>query len=109
MQRVTMTIDDELMEALDGYMKAGGHKNRSEAVRDLVRAGLLKQPEIDDSARQCMAALVYAYDHETRKLSKRLDGRASQPHRSLHRHSALSYRRGELSRGVAAARRQVRC
>jgi len=72
MQRITMTIDDELMETLDGYMKAGGHKNRSEAVRDLVRAGLLKQPEIDDSSRQCMAALVYAYDHETRKLSKRL-------------------------------------
>ena len=42
-------------------------------MRDLVRAGLLKQPEIDDStSRQCMAALVYAYDHETRKLSKRL-------------------------------------
>jgi CopG family transcriptional regulator, nickel-responsive regulator len=72
MQRVTMTIDDELMETLDGYMKAGGHKNRSEAVRDLVRAGLLKQSEIDESARQCMATLVYAYDHETRKLSKRL-------------------------------------
>ena len=44
MQRVTVTIDDELMSALDRYMEAGGHQNRSEAVRDLVRAGLLKQP-----------------------------------------------------------------
>lgn len=72
MQRVTMTLDDELMETLDRYMEASGHKNRSEAVRDLVRAGLLKQPEIEDGGRQCMAALVYAYDHETRQLSKRL-------------------------------------
>jgi CopG family transcriptional regulator, nickel-responsive regulator len=72
MQRVTMTIDDDLMEILDKYMEASGHKNRSEAVRDLVRAGLLKQPQIDDGARHCMAALVYVYDHETRQLSKRL-------------------------------------
>ena len=44
MQRVTITIDEELMSALDQYMEAGGHRNRSEAVRDLVRAGLLKRP-----------------------------------------------------------------
>ena len=72
MQRVTITIDDELMVALDRYMEAGGHQNRSEAVRDLVRAGLLKQPEGEDDARACVAALVYVYDHETRQLSKRL-------------------------------------
>ncbi len=72
MQRVTITIDEELMSALDQYMEAGGHRNRSEAVRDLVRAGLLKTPKADDSARPCVAALVYVYDHETRQLSKRL-------------------------------------
>lgn len=72
MQRVTLTIDDELMESLDRYMQAGGHQNRSEAVRDLVRAGLLKQPKPGDGARHCMAALVYVYDHETRQLSKKL-------------------------------------
>lgn len=72
MQRVTITIDDELMTALDAYMEAGGHQNRSEAVRDLVRAGLMRTPEIDDGARACVAALVYVYDHETRQLSKRI-------------------------------------
>lgn len=72
MQRVTVTIDDELMSALDRYMTAGGHQNRSEAVRDLVRAGLLKEPRGDDGARACVAALVYVYDHETRQLSRKL-------------------------------------
>jgi len=72
MQRVTVTIDDELMTALDAYMEAGGHQNRSEAVRDLVRAGLLKEPKADDPSRPCVAALVYVYDHETRQLAKRL-------------------------------------
>ncbi len=72
MQRVTVTIDDDLMSALDRYMESGGHQNRSEAVRDLVRAGLLKEPEAEDGARPCIAALVYVYDHETRQLSKKL-------------------------------------
>lgn len=72
MQRVTVTIDDELMSALDRYMEAGGHQNRSEAVRDLVRAGLLREPRADDHARPCIAALVYVYDHETRQLSRKL-------------------------------------
>jgi CopG family transcriptional regulator, nickel-responsive regulator len=72
MQRVTVTIDDELMDALDRYMEAGGHQNRSEAVRDLVRAGLMRAPKTDDGARACVAALVYVYDHETRQLSRKL-------------------------------------
>lgn len=72
MQRVTVTIDDELMSALDRYMEAGGHRNRSEAVRDLVRAGLVREPKADDGSRHCVAALVYVYDHETRQLSKKL-------------------------------------
>ncbi len=72
MQRVTVTIDDELMEALDRYMEAGGHQNRSEAVRDLVRAGLVQEVKFEDGGRRCVAALVYVYDHETRQLSRKL-------------------------------------
>jgi len=104
MQRVTMTIDDELMDSLDAYMRASGHQNRSEAVRDLVRAGLMTQPRIDDGARRCMAALVYVYDHETRQLSKRLMDDHHKPQRSLHRRRACPCRRRELPGGLAAAR-----
>jgi CopG family nickel-responsive transcriptional regulator len=71
-QRVTLTIDDDLMASLDRYMEAGGHQNRSEAVRDLVRAGLLERPRAEDGDRPCIGALVYLYDHDTRQLSKRL-------------------------------------
>lgn len=72
MQRVTVTIDDELMDALERYMEAGGHQNRSEAVRDLVRAGLMKEDDADDTSRSCVAAVVYVYDPAIRQLSRRL-------------------------------------
>ena len=44
MQRVTMTIDDDLMDEPRSVYGGRRPSNRSEAVRDLVRAGLMKQP-----------------------------------------------------------------
>lgn len=72
LQRFTITVDDELIEALDTYMKAGGHKNRSEAVRDLVWAGLRDRVRTPEGSRECVAALVYTYEPETRQLASRL-------------------------------------
>jgi CopG family transcriptional regulator, nickel-responsive regulator len=83
MQRVTITIDDELMTELDRIIAAHGYQNRSEAIRDLARAGIRQANEDTSPARECVAALVYVYDHEARELSKRLT-------RSFHDHHDLS-------------------
>src|SRR6516165_4857357 len=72
MQRVTITIDDELDEELDRYMRARGYDNRSEALRDLARAGLQQAALEVAGSRLCVAALIYVYDHEARDLPKRL-------------------------------------
>ena len=37
MDRVTITIDEELLEAIDALVVRKGYASRSEAVRDLVR------------------------------------------------------------------------
>ena len=51
MQRVTITIDDELMTELDRIIAARGYQNRSEAIRDLARAGIREAGEtLDPSA-----------------------------------------------------------
>ena len=72
MQRVTITLDDELMDDLDRIIAARGYQNRSEAIRDLARTGLEQSAvEVADS-KLCVAALVYVYDHEARELPKRL-------------------------------------
>jgi CopG family nickel-responsive transcriptional regulator len=72
MQRVTITIDDELDAELDRFMKARGYDNRSEAIRDLARSGLQQAVAETGSPRPCVAALIYVYDHEARDLPKRL-------------------------------------
>jgi CopG family nickel-responsive transcriptional regulator len=83
MHRITITIDDELLATLDRVIAARGYQNRSEAVRDLARAGMAQFATPQESARESVAALVYVYDHEGRELSKRLT-------RSFHDHHDLS-------------------
>ena len=72
MQRVTITIDDELMIEIDRIIAARGYQNRSEAIRDLARAGIREAADTLDHKGDCVAALVYVYDHNARQLSKRL-------------------------------------
>ncbi len=72
MQRITITIDDDLLETIDKISAQRGYASRSETLRDLVRDAVTRaQPTIDGEAR-CYAALAYVYEHETRDLSRRL-------------------------------------
>lgn len=72
MQRVTITIDDELAAELDRFMVARAYVNRSEAIRDLARSGLQQAARERADTRACVAALIYVYDHERRKLPQLL-------------------------------------
>ena len=83
MHRVTITLDDDLMKDLDRTVRTRGYQNRSEAVRDLVRAGLRQTMPDAGGNENCIAALVYVYDHHVRELAKRLT-------QAFHSHHVLS-------------------
>ncbi|ARQ01142.1 nickel-responsive transcriptional regulator NikR [Pseudorhodoplanes sinuspersici] len=72
MQRVTVTLDEDLLADLDALMEKRGYQNRSEAIRDLARAGLAQAKEDEGGNGDCVAALVYVYDHAARDLAQRL-------------------------------------
>jgi CopG family nickel-responsive transcriptional regulator len=72
MQRITITLDDDLMEDLDRMIAEHGYQNRSEAIRDFTRAGMQQASQKMGKAGDCVAALVYVYDHAARDLSRRL-------------------------------------
>jgi CopG family transcriptional regulator, nickel-responsive regulator len=72
MQRLTITIDDDLVEEIDAHIEARGYANRSEAIRDLVRSGLQQSGQEVAEGRNCVATLSYVYDHAARELPKRL-------------------------------------
>lgn len=72
MQRITISIDDDLLQEIDNIARLRNYQNRSEAIRDLARAGIQAEPEVAGEGGECVAALFYVYDHEARELSKRL-------------------------------------
>ena len=72
MQRVTVTLDDDLMGEIDRFMETRGYSNRSEAVRDLARAGLAHGVEAVGETRLCIATFTFVFDPETRRLAERL-------------------------------------
>jgi CopG family nickel-responsive transcriptional regulator len=85
MQRVTISLDDELLTELDSFAAARGYANRSEAVRDLVRSGLQQLDTRNPADRECVATLAYVYDHRARELAGRLTDRFH-----AHHHLALA-------------------
>lgn len=72
MQRVTITLDDDLSKEVDQLVIKNGYQNRSEAIRDFVRLGIQQAQEDAGVKGKCVAALVYVYDHAARDLPKRL-------------------------------------
>jgi CopG family nickel-responsive transcriptional regulator len=84
MQRLTITVDDEFAAELDRIIVGRGYQNRSEAIRDLARAGMRENAEGARDDRNCVAALVYVYDHNSREMSKRLTNLFHDHHELSH-------------------------
>lgn len=72
MQRLTISLDDDLAAAFEALMQRKGYANRSEAVRDLLRKELGETLVASGQAKQCVAVLSYVYDHHERQLASRL-------------------------------------
>jgi CopG family nickel-responsive transcriptional regulator len=84
MQRITISVEEDLAEALDALIRAQGYANRSEAVRDLFREALAaRRGEQQDAS--CVGVLSYVYDHGRRDLARTL----THAHHD-HHHQSLS-------------------
>jgi CopG family nickel-responsive transcriptional regulator len=71
LERYTITIPSDLFAAFDEQIRRKGYKNRSEAIRDLIRESLVKQEWGNPNARVA-ATVTLVYDHHTRALADKL-------------------------------------
>jgi len=67
--RFGVSIPTELITAFDSLIKDRQYRNRSEAIRDLIREKLVER-EWDDSVRgkEVIGTITYVYDHHKREL-----------------------------------------
>lgn len=72
MERITISLDAELAAEFDRLIAERGYQNRSEAVRDVLRAHLENARRQRGEATHCVANLSYVYNHHERDLAERL-------------------------------------
>ena len=72
MERITISLDADLAAEFDRLIAERGYQNRSEAVRDLLRAHLEQARQQRGEATHCVANLSYVFNHHERDLAERL-------------------------------------
>lgn len=80
MQRVTISLEDELARDFDALSREQSYASRSEAVRDLVRDAVEARRLAAESTGQCVANLSYVYNHAMRDLARRLSDAGHRHH-----------------------------
>ncbi len=68
--RTGVSLEGDLLEQFDRVIAKRGYKNRSEAIRDLIRESLVS--EAIDRNKQVVATLSMVYDHHRPNLSNKL-------------------------------------
>lgn len=82
MERITISLDEDLARQFDGFMQSQGYRNRSEAIRDLIRERLVAERLGSPEGEHCVGSLTYVYNHHERELASRLT-RAQHHHHDL--------------------------
>jgi CopG family nickel-responsive transcriptional regulator len=69
--RFGISIDERLLQRFDALLQDKGYVNRSEAIRDLIRAALVEQ-EWAREDEETVGTVTLVYDHHTRDLADKL-------------------------------------
>ena len=69
--RFGISLDSGLLDHFDKLIEKKGYKNRSEAIRDLIRDSLVNY-ESKESNQESVGTITLIYDHHLRDLSGKL-------------------------------------
>lgn len=71
LMRISISLEDTLLEAFDKLIAAKGYPTRSEAIRDLIRDLIIRKEARAGKGEQ-VAVVTLVYDHHARELSSKL-------------------------------------
>ena len=70
-ERIGVSLDEELLAKFDKLIAGKGYSNRSEAIRDMIR-DRLSDEHLSDPKSRAVAGVFLIYDHHSMKLSQKL-------------------------------------
>ena len=77
--RFGVSIPAELVDAFDKSIHGKGYRNRSEAIRDIMRDYLVER-DWESGDRPVVGTITIVYDHEVRDLSNNLTALQHEVH-----------------------------
>ncbi len=77
--RFSVSIDPDLLEKFDRWLREHGYQQRSEAFRDLLRKALVEE-EWEKAEGDVAAVVVLVYDHHVPGLSQALMNQEHEHH-----------------------------
>ena len=87
--RISISLEENLLDAFDKLIAAKGYATRSEAIRDLIRDLFIRE-EVRHQKGEQVAVVTMVYDHHARKLAATLIDKQHHHHdlvvSSLHVH-----------------------
>jgi CopG family transcriptional regulator, nickel-responsive regulator len=70
LKRFSISLEENLLQKFDGFIKEHQYDNRSEAIRDLIRKALVKKEWLAD--KKIMGVISLVYDHHQPKLQEKV-------------------------------------
>jgi CopG family transcriptional regulator, nickel-responsive regulator len=80
--RFGISIDSDLLDSFDRLITQKGYQNRSEAIRDLIRAAIVEE-KMDVGHEEMVGTVTMVYNHHVRDLSDKLTEHQHQHHRQV--------------------------
>jgi CopG family nickel-responsive transcriptional regulator len=69
--RFGVSIDEQLLECFDKLIEQKSYMNRSEAIRDLIRATLI-ETRVDNADAEVIGTVTLVYNHHVHDLADKL-------------------------------------
>ncbi len=84
LERIGVSLEDELLERFDKLIAEKGYVNRSEAIRDLIRDALVQRSWSESNGREERVAVVtIVYDHDSSSLAQKLAHIQHENHKAV--------------------------
>ena len=84
LERIGISLEDDLLARFDRLIAEKGYVNRSEAVRDLIREALVQREWSRAAGREERVAVVaLVYDHDSSSLAQKLAHIQHENHRAV--------------------------
>lgn len=70
LKRFSISLEEDLLEDFDEFIKQRSYENRSEAIRDLIRSSFIKDEWQAD--KDVMGVITVVYDHHQPNLQEKV-------------------------------------